>query len=114
MPPTQQTPEFIRELLEPAGPSCASFSDKKSLPLICYFVKALIYCFLADFFFQLLCSLGFPCYNLVLVLLLCFIFDVPLVTTRLGLASLDKLSGLFAIFKRSANQIKPLPHNKKN
>jgi len=59
MPPTQQTPEFIRELLEPAGPSCASFSDKKSLPLICYFVKALIYCFLADFFFQLLCSLGF-------------------------------------------------------
>jgi hypothetical protein len=38
---------------------------------------------------------------------------VLLVTARLGLASLDKLSGLFAIFERSANQIKPLPHNKK-
>jgi len=68
MHPTQQTLEFIREFLEVGGPSCAPFSDKKSLPLICYFVQPLIYCFLADFFFQLLCSLGFPYYNLVLVL----------------------------------------------
>jgi hypothetical protein len=44
---------------------------------------------------------------------LCFPFDGLLVTARLSLASLDKLSGLLAIFKRSANQIKPLSHNKK-
>jgi hypothetical protein len=44
---------------------------------------------------------------------LCFLFDALLVTASLGLESPDKLSGLVAILRRSANQIKPLSHNKK-
>jgi hypothetical protein len=44
---------------------------------------------------------------------LCFLTDAILVSARLGHESLHKLSGLFAIFKRTANNIKPLPHNKK-
>ncbi len=44
---------------------------------------------------------------------LCFLFDALLVTAILGPESLDKLSGLFAIFKRLAKQMKPLSHNRK-
>jgi hypothetical protein len=44
---------------------------------------------------------------------LCFLFDALLLPARLNLASLDKLSGLLAVFKRTENQIKPLSHNKK-
>jgi hypothetical protein len=52
MHPTQQALEFIREFLKLGSPSCASLRRKKNLPLICLFVKPLIYCFLAGFLFH--------------------------------------------------------------
>jgi hypothetical protein len=71
MHPTQQAPEFIREFLKLGN---ASFRHKKNLPLICLFVKPLIYCFLEVLFIRkITCFIPsllawVTYYNLVLVL----------------------------------------------
>jgi hypothetical protein len=96
MHPTQQALEFIREFLKLGSPSCASLRRKKNLPLICLFVKPLIYCFLAGFLFHpFFARLGYILQSGAGAVL-CFLFDALLVTARLGRASLDKFSGLFA------------------
>jgi hypothetical protein len=96
MHPTQQALEFIREFLKLGSPSCASLRHKKNLPLICLFVKPLIYFFLAGFLFHpFFARLGYILQSGAGTVL-CFLFDALLVIARLGLASLDKLSRLFA------------------